>query len=98
MEELLNNNIVLGFIVMTTQIACITLRTVNMKHLLDGKIMSSMISGNLLALTFLISSAIGIKAVLSLDLIPVLGHLIGGSIGMYWGIIKNRNQSKHLNK
>ena len=94
MRELMNNPYWSSIIVFTSQIVFIYLRTLNMIYTADRKIWPSIITGAGVGFLTLISFSIGIKSVLSGDIIPIAVFLAGGAVGTYLGIKQNeRNEN-----
>jgi multisubunit Na+/H+ antiporter MnhF subunit len=78
-----------AIIVLFSQIVFVFLRTVNVKTIADNKLPLAILSGNAMAITGLLSIAIGIHSILDRQLLPVIAYLIGGSIGTFLAM---RNQ------
>jgi multisubunit Na+/H+ antiporter MnhF subunit len=73
-----------AIIVLISQIVFVFLRTVNVKTIADNKLSLAILSGSAMAITGLLSMAIGIHSILDKQLLPVIAYLIGGSIGTFW--------------
>ncbi len=80
------NSVELAFIVCFTQMAFLWFRTVNIKATSDHNIFKAIWSGNGLALVWIISVSIGVKSIMNGDILPIIGHLVGGTIGTIFGI------------
>lgn len=78
----------MAFIVFITQLIFIWLRTANLKHVTQGKMFLAMLSNNGIAVAWMISVTIGVSSLLNGEVIPILAHLVGGSIGVYLGMRK----------
>lgn len=74
-----------GLIVLITQIVFLYFRTLNVMYVADRKVLASIITGNAIGIAWLISIAIGANAIMNLQWQPVLGHIIGGTLGTLWG-------------
>ncbi|WP_419768551.1 hypothetical protein [Arcobacter sp.] len=69
--------------VFISQLLLIFLRLVNVRLVVKGQVLKSMVYTLLIQFAWLISSAIGIKALLDNDLITVCFYLAGGVAGSY---------------
>lgn len=76
----------LTIVVFFTQIIFIWLRTINISHIAHKRVVASIISGNGIAITWMISTTIGVSALLQGEPLPIIAHLIGGSIGTFIGL------------
>lgn len=85
MEQLISNPWWAGLIVLLTQIVFLYFRTLNVMYVADRKVLASIITGNAIGIAWLISIAIGANAIMNLQWQPILGHIIGGTIGTLWG-------------
>jgi uncharacterized protein YebE (UPF0316 family) len=95
MKELMNNPYWSSLIVFSSQIIFIYLRTLNMIYTTDRKIWPSIFTGAGVGMLTLISFSIGIKSVLSGEVIPIVVFLVGGAVGTYLGIKQNeKNENK----
>jgi uncharacterized protein YebE (UPF0316 family) len=95
MRELMNNPYWSSIIVFVSQIIFIYLRTLNVIYTTDKKIWPSIITGAGVGMLTLISFSIGIKSVLSGEVIPIVVFLAGGAVGTYLGIKQNeKNENK----
>lgn len=94
MKEIMNNPYWSSLIVFTSQIVFIYLRTINMIYTADRRIWPSIFTGMGVGLLTLISFSIGIKSILSGQVIPVIVFLIGGAVGAYLGIKQNDKNEK----
>lgn len=88
METIINNPWYAGIVVLITQIIFIYFRTLNVVYVAEKNILASIITGNAIGITWLISIAIGANSILNLEWQPLTAHIIGGTIGTYWGLIK----------
>ncbi len=95
MRELMNNPYWSSIIVFVSQIIFIYLRTLNVIYTTDKKIWPSIITGAGVGMLTIISFSIGIKSVLSGEVIPIVVFLAGGAVGTYLGIKQNeKNENK----
>lgn len=85
MEQLISNPWWAGLIVLLTQIVFLYFRTLNVMYVADRKVLASIITGNAIGIAWLISIAIGANAIMNLQWQPILGHIIGGTLGTLWG-------------
>lgn len=85
MEQILTNPWWAGLIVLLTQIVFLYFRTLNVMYVADRKVLASIITGNAIGIAWLISIAIGANAIMNLQWQPILGHIIGGTLGTLWG-------------
>lgn len=95
MKEIMNNPLWSSLIVFASQIIFIYLRTINMIYTADRRIWPSIFTGMGVGLLTLISFSIGVKSVLSGEVIPIAVFLVGGAVGAYLGIKQNeKNENK----
>lgn len=85
MEQITNTPYIAAIIVLLTQIIFLYFRTLNVIYVSEKRILPSIITGNLIGIAWLISITIGANAIMNLQWQPILAHLIGGSLGTYWG-------------
>ena len=90
MENLTNNAWLGAFVVLITQIVFIYCRTLNVIYVAEKKVVASIVTGNLIGIAWLISIAVGTNAIMTLQWQPILAHLIGGTLGTYWGFKTSR--------
>ncbi len=89
MKELLFNPWYSSIVVLIIQIIFLYLRTINMIYTVNNNIPGAVLTGLGIGLSWLIGIAIGSNAVLNLEWQPVLAHLVGGTIGTYYGMKKS---------
>lgn len=94
MKEIMNNPLWSSLIVFASQIVFIYLRTINMIYTADRRIWPSIFTGMGVGLLTLISFSIGVKSVLSGEVIPIAVFLVGGAVGAYLGIKQNDKNEK----
>jgi len=83
--EVLNNVWISGLIIFASQMVFLYLRTLNVIYTSERKIWLSILTGIGIGLAWLISIAIGVKSVLNLELVPIIGYLIGSALGTWLG-------------
>lgn len=101
MNELLKYPLLLTTFVFLAQLFFIYLRTLNVIYTTKGKILKTVLTGMLMSLVWLISTSIGlssaVEAITSLFngtefnkelILPLLGYLLGGGLGVYLGMIQ----------
>lgn len=82
------NSYEMALLVFFLQIIFIWLRTINLKHITDGKVVYAILSSNGVAITWMVSTAIGVNSMLNGEIIPIVAHLLGGTVGLYLGMRK----------
>jgi len=85
-RELILNPWHASIIVFFTQILMLYLRTINIIYTTNHNIFGAIWSNNGVAITWLLSMTIGMNSMLSGHIQPIIGFLLGGSIGTYWGL------------
>lgn len=90
MEQIVANPWLAAGVILVTQIIFLYCRTLNVIYTAEKKIIPSILTGNMIGITWLIGIAIGASAIMSLQWQPVLAHLIGGTVGTYWGFKTKR--------
>lgn len=85
MEQIANTPYIAAIIVLLTQIIFLYFRTLNVIYVAEKRILPAIVTGNLIGIAWLISITIGANAIMNLQWQPILAHLIGGSLGTYWG-------------
>lgn len=78
------------------QVLFIYARTVNVKMIAKDNKLGAILSGFVVGIFWLVTTAIGVDSMLKQDYLTVAGHLIGGAIGTYWGMYtkKKSNEDK----
>ena len=97
-KELLTNPWYAAIIVCLTQILNLYLRTVNIIYTTKGVMFGAIWSNNGVAITWLLSMTIGLNSILTGQWQPILAFLLGGSLGTYWGIKKEKKDNLKLKK
>jgi hypothetical protein len=78
-------------IVFFIQFLFVFFRTKNVISTVNRKLITTLITGNLIGACWLISITIGVTSMVKGELLPILAYFIGGTIGTYVGL-------KYLNK
>jgi hypothetical protein len=86
MEYILNNTVLQSLVVMVSQILFLFFRTLNIRYIAERSVIKAVISGNCIGILWLITVALGAKALLDGNIMVVIAQLVGGSIGTYIGI------------
>lgn len=94
MIEVINNPWYAGGLVLITQIVFLYFRTLNVMYTSERRVLASVLTGNAIGISWLVSIAIGANAILELQWQPVIGHIIGGSIGTVWGFKTKKDGEK----
>ena len=84
MENLLQNDYITALIVLVVQFLFLWLRTLNIMYTSEKKLIPTLITGNLVAICMLVGASIGFKTIMEFRIIPLIGHLIGGSLGVIY--------------
>ena len=88
MNYILSNPYISALVVLVSQIVFIYLRTINVIYTSERRILPAIISGNGIGLAWLVSMSIGGNSIMHGEFFPILSYLIGGTLGTYWGILK----------
>ena len=88
MQEILNNPNLSAIVVLFSQIIFIYLRTVNVIYTAERRMVAAILSGNGIALSWLVSMSIGANSVMNGEVLPIVAFMVGGTLGTYWGIKK----------
>jgi len=94
-KEILSNPYYSSIIVLITQILMLYLRTINIVYTTEHNIFGAIWSNNLFAVIWLVSTSIGLNALLNGNLLPIVSFLVGGSLGTYFAMkkeIKKKNE------
>lgn len=84
----------LGIIVFISQTVFLWFRTLNVVYTSKLMIIPSILTGIGIGLSWLIAVAIGVNSVLELQILPIIGHIAGGALGTYMGLIKEIKKKK----
>lgn len=86
MSIILLNPVLTFIVVFLSQYIFIYLRTINVIYTTERKMMKAILSGTLMSIFWLISVSIGLNSVITGDIIPIIGFLLGGALGTWRGI------------
>jgi uncharacterized protein YebE (UPF0316 family) len=95
LKEILLNPYYSSLIVLVTQICMLYLRTINIVYTTEHNIYGAIWSNNLFAIAWLLSTSIGLNAILSGNLLPIIAFLVGGSLGTYFGMKKEMKKREN---
>jgi hypothetical protein len=84
----------LAIIVLISQTIFLWLRTLNVLYTTRLQVFPAILTGLGIGITWLIGIAIGVSALLEFEILPILGHLLGGAIGTYMGLIKEKKKQR----
>jgi len=99
-EFIINHEYWASIITFVVQIIFIYLRTVNVAAIADRKIWLAILSGIGIGISWIASTTLSVTSVIEFQFLPVVAHLIGGSLGTWWGMItpgvkKSSNKPAH---
>jgi len=97
-KEWLTNPYYSSIIVFITQICLLYLRTINVVYTTELNIIGAMWSNSLFAIAWLLSTSIGLNALLNANILPLIAFLVGGSFGTYLGLINEVKKDKKSKK
>lgn len=83
-----------ALVVLITQIIFLYARTLNIMFIAKNRFIPSLITSNIVGITWLLSIAIGANAVLTMQWQPILAHVIGSTIGVIMGFKLKRHVPK----
>lgn len=86
--KIIGDPILSSVCIFISQLIFVYLRTLNVIYTSKKKIVGAVVTGNGLALAWLISIAIGTHSIMNGEIFPIISFLIGGTIGTYLGIKK----------
>jgi uncharacterized membrane protein YjjP (DUF1212 family) len=81
-------------IIFFSQIVFLWLRTLNVKYTANDNVWGAVITGNGIAIAWMIGIAIGANAMMEGQVMPIVMHLIGGTIGTILGMRKRKRKFK----
>lgn len=84
----------MSVIILISQIIFLWLRTINVRNVAEGNLLGAIVTGNGIAMAWMISIAIGANAMMEGHIMPIVMHLIGGTIGTYMGMRKRDRKFK----
>ena len=82
MDQVIQNPWLSALVVLVTQIVFLYARTLNVMYTAERKLVAALISGNIIGIAWLISISVGVSAIMNMQWQPVMGHILGGSIGV----------------
>jgi amino acid permease len=82
----------LTIIVFCTQIVFLWLRTLNVVYISKLLILPSILTGIGIGISWLIAVAIGVNALMDFQPLPIIGHLLGGVLGTYIGLVREKKK------
>lgn len=82
----------LTLIVFISQTIFLWFRTLNVIYTSKLKTIPSILTGIGIGISWLIAVAIGVNSILKLEILPIIGHLAGGALGTYMGLIKEKKK------
>lgn len=88
----------LGLIVFVSQTIFLWFRTLNVVYVSKLLILPSILTGIGIGISWLIAVAIGVNSILKLEIIPIVGHLLGGALGTLLGLHKEKQKLKNTKK
>ena len=90
LKEILENPWVASLVVFTVQILMLYMRTKNITYTINRNIFGAIWTNNAFACAWLFSTTIGLHSMVSGEWQPIVAFLLGGSLGTYWGILKDK--------
>ena len=81
-------------IIFFSQIVFLWLRTLNVKHTANNNVWGAVITGNGIAIAWMIGIAIGANAMMEGHIMPIIMHMVGGTIGTILGMKKKKRKFK----
>lgn len=97
-ESILEDELLASAVILISQIGFIYCRTINVIYTAEKRIIPAVISGNGIGLFWLVSMSIGLNSVMDGQILPIMAFLLGGSLGTWWGIVKEKNSDEYLRK
>lgn len=82
----------LGLIVFVSQTIFLWFRTLNVVYVSKLMTIPAVLTGIGIGISWLIAVAIGVNSILELQLVPILGHLLGGALGTILGLQKEKKK------
>jgi len=86
--EILENQYYSALVILASQIIFIYLRTLNVIYTSERRMLATIITGNGIGITWLVSMTFGMNSITEGQPLPILAFIIGGSVGTYLGIKK----------
>lgn len=88
MEYLVNHPVYSSILILISQVVFIYLRTLNVIYTSQKRMIPAILTGNGIAIAWLVSIAVGTTSIMNGNIIPIFMFIIGGTIGTYLGIKK----------
>jgi uncharacterized membrane protein YqgA involved in biofilm formation len=88
MEYLVNHPVHSSILILISQVVFIYLRTLNVIYTSQKRMIPAILTGNGIAIAWLVSIAVGTTSIMNGNIIPIFMFIIGGTIGTYLGIKK----------
>ena len=92
MKEYLTNPITASAIVFIMQILFLYFRTLNVIYTSRLQILPSILTGAMVGFCWLVSVTVGVNALMDELLLPIIFHFLGGAIGTYLGLLKEKKK------
>ncbi len=92
------SNLQLASIVFVSQTIFLWFRTLNVVYTSKLMVIPSILTGVGIGLSWLIAVSIGVNSILELKVLPIIGHIAGGALGTYMGLIKEKRKQLKNNK
>jgi uncharacterized protein YebE (UPF0316 family) len=92
LESIFSNSWLASGVILISQLIFIYLRTVNIIYTAEKRILPAVLSGMGVSISWLISISIGLNSIMTGAWQPIITFLIGGAMGTYWGIIKEKKR------
>ena len=89
-KQILANPWYASVVIFVTQVLMLYLRTINIIYTTKDNIFGAIWSNNGVSITWLLSMTIGLNSMLSGQWQPIIAFLLGGSIGTYWAIKRDK--------
>jgi|APCry1669192269_1035402.scaffolds.fasta_scaffold57497_3 uncharacterized protein YebE (UPF0316 family) len=89
-KQILANPWYASVVIFITQVLMLYLRTINIIYTTKDNIFGAIWSNNGVSITWLLSMTIGLNSMLSGQWQPIIAFLLGGSIGTYWAIKRDK--------
>ena len=92
MEQVIADPIYGSILILISQIVFIYLRTLNVIYTSERRMVPAILTGNGIAIAWLVSIAVGTTSIMNGNIIPIFMFIIGGTVGTYLGIKKESNK------
>ncbi len=67
-------------------------RTLNVKYTADGKLLGAMVTGGMVNILWITTTAFGIQALTDRNWVGAIAYLLGGQIGVFYGMQVKRGR------